>query len=550
MRCSRVVVCMMVLLTGLVSNAPVGMAQSQAGWRQVRRFDDAVRTVALSSFSTAATAVATSNRGIFVGSGGDFKAGPAFMADFDFRTVAFVSPRVLWAGTADDGLWSTSDGGVTWSRLIALPCTSIARIYPDPSDPGSAYVASLCSGLFLSKDLGVTFTKITRGITSVHTTAVVRVDAKTVAVGTVDAGLFLSLDNGQSFSAITSPLTSIDALAYVSTRKSLVAVSNTMIIASADLGKTWSSCPLPGSMPVRNLAVAGSTLFAASATGGVYGSRDAGITWYPLNQGLEDRSMTDVVAAGMSVVTSSTGGEVSRLDVATPYLVVTPADIDMGKIPQNRRLSFSVQVENLGGDTLQAVARDLPGYIVSDRAFVSTTSRSSVTLTIDPADLMQKPYQTVIHVASNGGDAYLNVRFEVVPPAPVHLVMAIGSRSVSLDGQMRTIEAPPFIDKTSGRTLVPVRFIAEALGAVVGWDAADRKVSLATAGGAGRLPALIELFIGSRTAQANGRSVTVDVAPLIQAGRTFVPLRFVSESLGATVQWDPIKRQVTVDYGS
>lgn len=524
-------------------------AQSVPGWHQVKRFEDAIVVAAISPFDASSTVVATVSRGLFYSvAGQEFKSGPVFMADFDFRTVAFVAPRVVWAGTSADGLWSSTDSGVTWSRVGALPCTSVASIYPDPANFGTTYVATLCSGTFVSRDLGTTFKSIPPSVNSVHATGVVRIDAGTLAVSTIDDNVHISRDNGQSFISGKSPLSSIDWLVYDQSHKALIAAGGSSIVASDDLGKTWTARPLPGGLPVRGLAVGGSTLVAATAGAGVYGSRDAGETWYAMNQGLEDRGMSGLTVAGMSVTAMSANGELSRLNSLDPYLVVAPTEVELGRIPQNRRLSFSVRVENLGGGTLEAVARSLPGYITTDRASVVTAYRSSITLTVAPSDLSQRTYESVVRVTSNGGDAYMNIRFEVVPAASVHLVMTIGRTSFMLDGQTRSMEAAPFIDKVSGRTLVPVRFIAEALGGVVGWDAAEERVSLATTGGSGKLPSLIDLYIGQRTAEVNGRAFTIDVAPVIRAGRTFVPARFVSESLGAQVTWDSAKRQVTIDY--
>ncbi|MEI6308934.1 MAG: serpin family protein [bacterium] len=63
----------------------------------------------------------------------------------------------------------------------------------------------------------------------------------------------------------------------------------------------------------------------------------------------------------------------------------------------------------------------------------------------------------------------------------------------------------------------------------------------------------ISLRIGSLEADAGGKAVTLDAAPFIQDGRTFVPLRFVSEALGASVQYtqkaDGSTEKVTVDFG-
>jgi photosystem II stability/assembly factor-like uncharacterized protein len=536
-------------LSGCLGSLTVVRAQAVPGWHQVKRFDAAVTVAVSSSFDTGLLTVATATRGLFYSvDGQNFKPAPAFTANFDVKTLAYVAHRMVWAGTSDEGLWSSSDAGATWSRVSALPCTSVSSIYPDTANPGTVYVATLCSGTFVSSDLGVTFNTVPPSGSTVRATGVVRIDASTLAVATAADNIHISRDNGRTFVRVESPMRSVDWLVYQASCKALVAAGGSSIVVSTDSGKTWASRPVPGRLPVRGIAVGGSTLVAATTGGGIYGSRDAGLTWYAMNQGLQDRAMTSVTASGMSLVAASESGEVSRLDAAYPYVVVSPTEVDLGRLPQNRRLSFSIRIENLGGGTLEAVAGSLPGYVTSDRASVATDYRSSVTLTVDARDLLLRTHESVIRVTSNGGDAYVNVRFEVVTAAPVHLVMTIGLTSATIDGQTRNMEVAPFIDKQSDRTLVPVRFIAEALGAIVEWDAVEQRVSLATAGGPGGLPGLIDLYIGKRTARVNGQVFTIDVAPAIYAGRTFVPARFVSESLGAEVTWDAAKRQVTIDY--
>ncbi|MCI8336544.1 MAG: copper amine oxidase N-terminal domain-containing protein [Peptococcaceae bacterium] len=59
----------------------------------------------------------------------------------------------------------------------------------------------------------------------------------------------------------------------------------------------------------------------------------------------------------------------------------------------------------------------------------------------------------------------------------------------------------------------------------------------------------IKLWIGNKQAQVGGKTVTLDVAPVIKDGRTMVPLAFVSQSLGATVNWDNTKKEVSYKKG-
>jgi len=110
--------------------------------------------------------------------------------------------------------------------------------------------------------------------------------------------------------------------------------------------------------------------------------------------------------------------------------------------------------------------------------------------------------------------------------------------SVVLDGDKLSFDVPPVIH--DGRTLVPLRGIFEALGAEVQWDGATRTVTAVRDG------TTVVLTIGAKTAHKNGAPVTLDVPAKIVSGRTLVPLRFVSESLGAGVRWVQETRTVVI----
>jgi len=92
----------------------------------------------------------------------------------------------------------------------------------------------------------------------------------------------------------------------------------------------------------------------------------------------------------------------------------------------------------------------------------------------------------------------------------------------------------------SGRTLVPIRVIMENLGAQVDWS--DRTETV-TINGAGKT---IVLKIGSRAATVNGAEIALDTSAQIISKRTFVPLRFVSEAMGANVAWDEASFTVSI----
>ena len=112
-------------------------------------------------------------------------------------------------------------------------------------------------------------------------------------------------------------------------------------------------------------------------------------------------------------------------------------------------------------------------------------------------------------------------------------------------------DAEPFIE--NGRTLVPFRAIAEALGAEVGWDAKTQTVTItkenpnAQKSNAPDGSKNIQLVIGQNNALVNGASVTLDVPAKIATNRTYVPLRFVSEAMEMGVNWEAKTKKITID---
>lgn len=87
----------------------------------------------------------------------------------------------------------------------------------------------------------------------------------------------------------------------------------------------------------------------------------------------------------------------------------------------------------------------------------------------------------------------------------------------------------------NGRTLVPIRSIAETLGFDVLWDAQTASVRLQKNAND------VGLVIGQREAQRNGETLELDVPPQIINERTMVPVRFIAEALGYEVDWKESK---------
>ncbi len=104
----------------------------------------------------------------------------------------------------------------------------------------------------------------------------------------------------------------------------------------------------------------------------------------------------------------------------------------------------------------------------------------------------------------------------------------------------KALEAAPFIS-AAGRTMVPVRAIAEAFGAAVGWEAEAARVTIKKA------DTEITLTIGQSEAYINGAPTVLDAAPEIVEGRTMVPLRFIGEALSCQVQYVAATKQILIE---
>ena len=116
--------------------------------------------------------------------------------------------------------------------------------------------------------------------------------------------------------------------------------------------------------------------------------------------------------------------------------------------------------------------------------------------------------------------------------------MKVGSPQMFVNGKIVPLDAPPII--VNSRTLVPLRAIAEALGADVNWNPDTRQVTVKLN------DTTILLTIGSPLAMVNGLIIPIDTTPIISNGRTMVPLRFIAETLNAEVSWNPDSKTVDI----
>ncbi|MDF2627511.1 MAG: Cell wall hydrolase/autolysin [Symbiobacteriaceae bacterium] len=118
--------------------------------------------------------------------------------------------------------------------------------------------------------------------------------------------------------------------------------------------------------------------------------------------------------------------------------------------------------------------------------------------------------------------------------APSARAEVLAQIRVTVEGQPLEMPVPPVI--VEDRTLVGLRSVGEAVGGELTWNQATRQATVT------RGSDTIVVTVGSKQALVNGQVVELQIAPQIVNDRTMVPLRFIVEALGGTVEWDPATR--------
>lgn len=125
-----------------------------------------------------------------------------------------------------------------------------------------------------------------------------------------------------------------------------------------------------------------------------------------------------------------------------------------------------------------------------------------------------------------------------VASGDISIVLQLNNLIASVQGSEKRLDVAPYT--VNNRTLVPLRFVAEELGAKVDWNPTNQSITVTLNN------SVISLWIDQKLANVNGKFVNLDVAPSIYKGRTMVPLRFISENFGMNVNYDSKTKEITV----
>lgn len=123
------------------------------------------------------------------------------------------------------------------------------------------------------------------------------------------------------------------------------------------------------------------------------------------------------------------------------------------------------------------------------------------------------------------------------------IVLTIGKTDASVFGEKMTNDVAPLI--RNDRTMLPARFVAENLGAAVKWNEESREV-LITGKKTDGSDITIKIYIDSDSAYVNNEKITLDSPAFIENDRTYTPVRFIAEQLGARVEWNESEQKVII----
>ena len=131
------------------------------------------------------------------------------------------------------------------------------------------------------------------------------------------------------------------------------------------------------------------------------------------------------------------------------------------------------------------------------------------------------------------------------PPADGnYILLQLDNPRMSVNGVSQEIDpgrgTTPIV--ISGRTMIPIRAVVEAMGGTLKWEEKTRKITLTAKGNT------VEMWLDKKEIRVNGATKMMDVAPVSQNGRTYVPLRFAAENLQAKVDWNSSRREALLTF--
>jgi hypothetical protein len=237
------------------------------------------------------------------------------------------------------------------------------------------------------------------------------------------------------------------------------------------------------------------------------------------------------------------GTLVKTEEESSPELLLETKELYLEDILEGEKETFYIPFINYGGGTLSINASTTNSWIsIEPESFEGNAG--FIKITVNTEGLSGGYHEGKVLVSGNGGEKEIKATLSIISTAKKTVIeLFIGKPVAYINGETYTLDVAPYI-KLPGRTMVPLRFISEGLGATVDYAPKKGKVKEVYIFFKGKN---VTLYIGKNEALIDNEKVYLDAPPEIKPpGRTFVPIRFIAETFGADVEWDPVLRKVTI----
>jgi photosystem II stability/assembly factor-like uncharacterized protein len=463
----------------------------------------------------------------------------------------YISGEKVFAGTdfsENGGLFVSGDTGETWEKIPDTPGTDITSIF---SDQQHLFIGTWVLGLLYSEDGGLVWEEKNNGLADLNITGIKYDFSSGMMYCTTSFGIYYSSNKGEEWRLLGSALSSSRVL-------DLSICSGSLIVASWDGLFQWKKNVLSAECEELSVFLHWDEFPDKAKVSGyeIYRSAHNDTEWELIkefdigNNNYVDNTVQNGVNYYYFVKSfddkTPPNYFVSNVISVVPHIDTTPPEITVSS-PSN----YSTVSTNLV--IVKGIATDESGIdkVTVNGSEVSVASNGTFSKTVN----LTKGTNTITIIASDkkGNTTTKTISVTYTPSVqtititlqPDNSYMSVNNVSQEIDPGRGT---KPVIISAWGRTVVPIRAIVEVLGGTISWEGTERKVTI------NFKTTTIELWIDNPQAKVNGTMVYIDpdnhsVKPIIVNDRTMLPLRFVAESLGCEVGWDPDTRTITITYG-
>ena len=455
------------------------------------------------------------------------------LSELDITAIDYVD-GFYYIGTNGGGLYRGLISDAKWTSLKnQVDCPTISSITHEGSN---IYVSSFCSGFYASFDNGTKFFNLTKGLISTKATAFCK-GSDGYYLGT-DEGLYYS-KTIQEDMQWTKVLNNISVTTLKSFGNEILAGTSTGLVKGS--GKNFTRVNLiSGSPYIKAIDTAAGRVAIGIDKIGLALSCD-GIKYNVFfTDILFDISTITFDVPSKRLLIGTSSGTIYSLDLTNPFLLFDRTiNGETEKKGNVLNISFPVYEFSFNNNDIKISA---PSFMTVSKT--SLDNKFTFSIRVDTSKLTPQKYSIPITLTKGSVQDKVFLNFEVIEAKTV-IKLQIGSYDAFVNGVLYKLDAVPFIDRASGRTLVPIRFVSEALNFNVSYNSSTKEISIVDSLKTHK----ILLYANKKTAYVDGKPVQLDVAPvIIPPGRTFVPIRFVTETFNGSVNWDAATRTIEISF--